>query len=474
VSGKGALTPGCAHVEGVQVESPGTDAEGASKPSPTENGWKSHSDNGSLRVGISHEEKEKCSSGAREGGSESGFESSGARFSRSPGQKVCGCVDAVGSDCIYNSHEGCGERAEFIPIQGSVNKKLDSDSSSSLEDRSRLDSGNRHRASSSEDQMFQFFDTDCGSDPGSPDLQNVVDNIVEEPLKIRDLDSGKEFLMKRFNRDGSLNMLREVATGKDLTVAEFEKTLGLFSPVSQELHRRERFADGQVSSMKSLEPKTDGKAPLVTKRKSWLKRLKGALKTSSKDGLAKGGSARSVATYDSLDDTDASSVVGSLSGDGSPKRDSSFAGLDRNEFSKRGSVSGLSTDGIDTSFWRKPQKVKVKLRQKSSRDLSQLHLSQEILAHQGAIWTMKFSPDGRYLASAGQDRVVCVWEVVDHPLVADSGKPAAYIFSLRSEYRPYWFADRKSHRSGEQQSFVVKSTSSFIIYSRMLMLKSGS
>jgi WD40 repeat protein len=212
----------------------------------------------------------------------------------------------------------------------------------------------------------------------------------------------------------------------------------------------------------------------VTKRKSWLKRLKGALKTSSKDGLAKGGSARSVATYDSLDDTDASSVVGSLSGDGSPKRDSSFAGLDRNEFSKRGSVSGLSTDGIDTSFWRKPQKVKVKLRQKSSRDLSQLHLSQEILAHQGATWTMKFGPDGRYLASAGQDRVVCVWEVVDHPLVADSGKPAAYIFSLRSEYRPYWFADRKSHRSGEQQSFVVKSTSSFIIYSRMLMLKSGS
>jgi WD40 repeat protein len=152
-------------------------------------------------------------------------------------------------------------------------------------------------------------------------------------------------------------------------------------------------------------------------------------------------------------------VVGSLSADGSPKRDSSFAGLDRNEFSERGSVSGLSTDGIDTSFWRKPQKVKVKPRQKSFRDLSHLHLSQEILAHQGATWTMKFGPDGRYLASAGQDRVVYVWEVVDHPLVADSGTFFHYDLS-----RPYWFADRKSHRSGELQLFVVKSTSSLIIY----------
>ncbi|KAG0504497.1 hypothetical protein KC19_N027300 [Ceratodon purpureus] len=398
---KGALAQGCAHVEGVQFENPGTTVEGASKSSPTENVCKSDSDNGPVQDNISHvdhEDKspEKCSTNAEEGNSESGSKSAGARFTRSPGQKVCDCVDSVGSDCIYNLHEGCGERAEFLSIQGNMHKKMDSDSSSSLEDGSRVELGNQHRASSSQDKLFQSFDTDCGSDPGSPDVKNVDENIMEERLKIRDLDSGKEFLMKRFNRDGSLNLLREVATGKDLTMAEFEKTLGLFSPVTQELHRRERFADSQVS-MKKPEPKTDGKSSFVTKRKSWLKRLRGALKTSSKDGLAKGGSARSVATYDSLDDTDASSVVGSLSGDGSPKRDSSFAGLDRNEFIKR-----------------------VKLRQKSSRDLSDLHLSQEIIAHQGAIWTMKFSTDGRYLASAGQDRVVHVWEVVDHPLMADS------------------------------------------------------
>lgn len=423
---KGALAQGCAHVEGILHENSGTDVAEVSKSSPTENGNKSDSDN---------EEKfpEKCSSISREGDSELGLKSSGARFSRSAGQKVCDCVNSVGSDCIYNLHEGCGGRIEFISNQDSTSKRPDCDSSSSLEDASRLEVGNQHRASSSQDKLFQSLDTNWGHDPGSPDVQNGVENIMEERLKIRDLDSGKEFLMKRFNRDGSLNLLREVATGKDLTVAEFEKTLGLFSPVTQELHRRERFADSQVS-MKKLEPEVDSKIPIVTKRKSWLKRLKGALKTSSKDGLVKGGSARSVATYDSLDDTDASSVVGSVSVEGSPKRDSSFAGLDRNEFTRRGSNSGLLlTDGIDSSFWRKPQKVKVKLRQKSSRDLSDLHSSQEIIAHQGAIWTMKFSPDGRYLASAGQDRVVHVWEVVDHPLVAESGKHAAYNLPLGSE-----------------------------------------
>ena len=424
---KGALAQGYSRVVGVQLENRGTDIEGASKSLPTEKDCKSDSDNGLVQVTVSHVIQETIGDG------ESSFKSFGARFSRSPGQKVCDCADAVGSDWVYNLHEGCGERAEFISIKGSMHIRPDSDSSSSLEDGSRLFSRNQHRASSSQDNLlFQSFDTDGGYDSGSPDVQSVVENIMDERLKIRDLDSGKEFLMKRFNRDGSLNMLREVDTGKDLTVAEFEKHLGLFSPVTQELQRRERFADSQAS-MKKPEPIPDGKAPHVTKRRSWLKRLKGALKTSSKDGLAKGGSVRSVATYDSVDDTDASSVVGSVSGDGSPKRESSFVGLDRNEFSRRDSFPALPTVGIDSSFWRKPQKVKVKLRQKSSRELSDLHLSQEIIAHQGAIWTMKFSPDGRYLASAGQDRVVHIWEVVDHPLTTDSGKPAAYFLSLGSE-----------------------------------------
>jgi len=34
-----------------------------------------------------------------------------------------------------------------------------------------------------------------------------------------------------------------------------------------------------------------------------------------------------------------------------------------------------------------------------------------MLGYAGVIWTMKFSKNGKYLASAGQDAAVRVWEV---------------------------------------------------------------
>lgn len=55
--------------------------------------------------------------------------------------------------------------------------------------------------------------------------------------------------------------------------------------------------------------------------------------------------------------------------------------------------------------------VKVRQSGKSYKDLSALHLCQEIQAHEGSIWTIKFSLDARFLASAGEDRVIHVWEV---------------------------------------------------------------
>ncbi|KAF2288688.1 hypothetical protein GH714_010502 [Hevea brasiliensis] len=55
--------------------------------------------------------------------------------------------------------------------------------------------------------------------------------------------------------------------------------------------------------------------------------------------------------------------------------------------------------------------IKVKQTGKSYKELSALHLCQAIHAHQGSIWTMKFSPDTRFLASGGEDRTIQIWEV---------------------------------------------------------------
>ncbi|CAH8384435.1 unnamed protein product [Eruca vesicaria subsp. sativa] len=58
-------------------------------------------------------------------------------------------------------------------------------------------------------------------------------------------------------------------------------------------------------------------------------------------------------------------------------------------------------------------RVKVKHCKKQTKELSALYQSQDIKAHNGSISAMKFSGDGKCLASSGEDGIVRVWKVIE-------------------------------------------------------------
>ncbi|XP_058009744.1 uncharacterized protein LOC110665877 isoform X2 [Hevea brasiliensis] len=165
----------------------------------------------------------------------------------------------------------------------------------------------------------------------------------------RKLDDGKEFVVDEIDQNGMLSRLHELCANRSLSFEEFQRITGI-SPLIQRLTNK-YVRDARVM--------TEAKK----KAKSWLRRL------------------------------------GRLSHAG--------------QIADRHGLAPLKPNEYESTVGSKMQRIKVHPSKKRSKELSSLYARQEFLAHNGSILTMKFSHDGQYLASGGEDGVVRVWRVIE-------------------------------------------------------------
>ncbi|XP_073002443.1 uncharacterized protein [Typha latifolia] len=96
------------------------------------------------------------------------------------------------------------------------------------------------------------------------------------------------------------------------------------------------------------------------------------------------------------------------------------------------------------------ERVKVRSYKKKSKELSAVYKGQDIKAHDGTILTMKFNPDGQYLATGGEDGVVRVWHIMQckrtHEFDIPKDDPLCIYFTVNdnSELAPVNISEEKN------------------------------
>ncbi|GFP78596.1 protochlorophyllide reductase chloroplastic [Phtheirospermum japonicum] len=269
-------------------------------------------------------------------------------------------------ETIYGTNNSTSKILDNNSNSDYVNSSSSSDDSSNCNVRAfgMVRSKSDGDRDSSNNPATRGFDVDVNGDNAPIDVNGVC--------VIKNLDNGKEFMVNEMREDGTWKKIKEVKTGgAQPTTDEFSSEMCVgTSPIVQELMRRQNVEDRNKDL---LDSNCDGNESKSKKRGNWLRSIK--------------------------------KVTNSVKGH--KKRQSSD---ERDTCGRR--LSSATDDSHDISFLG-PERVRVRHYGKSVKEVTGLYKGQEIRAHNGSIWAIKFSLDGKYLASAGEDCVIHVWRVVE-------------------------------------------------------------
>eukprot|EP00850_Spirogloea_muscicola_P007394 SM000037S13529 [mRNA] locus=s37:469792:475336:- [translate_table: standard] len=267
-----------------------------------------------------------------------------------------------------------------------------------------------------------------------------VPPAVESMYRIKDLDSGREFVLEEGGGQPSTSEsrdwrrraagrstghgagvrsehVRDLSTGAQLTIEEFESSLGV-PTMLQEMARQDQGAPPWSAGEEGWALRAMAKKPKKARQRSWLKAIKVyAGRQSTREGATR--QAESVAGKShglpAKVDAEADRVQGAerigvalthSSGEWSGPESigaASAASSFRSELSAGEGEPAASASAAPL--------VKTQVHRKLYKELTDLRNLQNFRAHHGAIWVLKFNASGRLLATGGQDAVVRIWEV---------------------------------------------------------------
>lgn len=247
------------------------------------------------------------------------------------------------------------------------------------------------------DKRYWIKDVDTGRvyvmqpEPAVSPSKVATPQGVSREERLRSSGTGVEESMK----------ISDLLTGRELSLKEFERTLGYQGSPS---------SSGVTSSSEThLDQVRPGHGTKDSPRQQKLSSLTHAAQSSASWVKKKAAAAFDrVASSQGTSRQAGSSTAPSMRAlaGRAPGEHPSSVGISPLASPRSGSVRSInSMDGNGIP-------IKVTVTRKKYKELTDLRLVQRLVAHEGVVWAAKFSRSGKYLATAGQDCILLVWEVI--------------------------------------------------------------